>query len=66
MTDKQREYLAKTLADVGKGLLLAAVIGIGTDKITVMTFVLDLIGAGYALIAGYLLEGRENDTNQSP
>lgn len=63
MTDKQREYVAKTLADLGKGLLLAAVIGFGSNRITAISFLINLIAASYALIVGYLLEGRENDTD---
>jgi len=62
MTQKQREYLSKYLADVSKGLLLAVVVGIGTGKLVVLYVVLMVLSAVFTCGLGYLLEGTQDAT----
>ncbi|MBF0283877.1 MAG: hypothetical protein HQL51_05410 [Magnetococcales bacterium] len=59
MNARQREMLSKTLADVGKGLLLAAAVGSLAEKAAPFPLVTYFFTAVYFLIAAYLLEGKE-------
>ncbi len=66
MNEKQKDLAAKTLADIGKGLLLASIIGAGTGQLSAAIFALDLIMAMYAIIAAHLLlRDIDDDADQS-
>ncbi len=66
MNEKQKDLASKTLADIGKGLFLASVIGAGTGQLNVAMFVIDLVMAMYAIIAAHLLlRETDDDAKQS-
>ena len=66
MNEKQRELASKTLADIGKGLLLAALIGAGAGKLNTLPFIIDVILSINTIIAAHLLlEDSDDDADQS-
>lgn len=56
MNTKQKDSTAKYLYDVSKGLLLAAIVGVFTNKATVSGLVISVLLAGYAYWVAYVLE----------
>ena len=63
MNAKQREYISKTLADLGKGLLLAVAVGGATGKMSPEFVWFYLALSAYAFLARYRLEGDHRDTS---
>jgi hypothetical protein len=61
MTAKQREFLIKTLTDVSKGVIIAAMIGRGTGALRWGWFLGTVGGAILALLVAYWLAGRNDD-----
>jgi hypothetical protein len=61
MTPKQREWLGKTLTDMGKGVIIAAMIGKGTGALRWGWFLGTVGGAIIALWIAYWFEGRDED-----
>ena len=65
MNSKQKEFVSKTLADIGKGLLLAVAVGTLTGRITLLPAVMCLGVAAYSFVFTYRLEGQHGDNNAS-
>ncbi|MBF0626275.1 MAG: hypothetical protein HQL82_15915 [Magnetococcales bacterium] len=65
MNDRQRELVSKTLADVGKGLLLAIAVATMTDKAGPLYVGIYFFLSVYAFAAAYRLEGHSDDSDQS-
>ena len=61
MTAKQREFVTKTLSDVSKGVIIAALLGRGTGALRWGWFLGTVAGAVLALLVAYWLEGRADD-----
>jgi len=61
MSKSQYELLSKYLSDVSKGILLAVVVGLGTGQLGWFFALLDLVLAGYCLIAALWFEELKDD-----
>jgi hypothetical protein len=64
MTTRQLESIVKYTYDLSKGILLAAVIGLGTGKLSLGYFILNLLSAVVSLLVALRLEGRLPDANE--
>lgn len=62
MNSKQREFVSKTFADIGKGLLLAVAVATMTNKAGPWLVALYLLMAVYAFSSAYRLEGQNDDS----
>lgn len=62
MNTKQMEFVSKTLADIGKGLLLAVAVATMTNKASPWYVALYLSLAVYAFLTAYQLEGRNDNS----
>ena len=63
MNNAQRQLLAKTLSDVGKGILIAVLVALGTDKMDPWIGTFAVLGAInlYVVAHNLLAEGENRD-----